>query len=183
MSPDPRRLASRLRSESGFRSPSRLRSESGFSLLEALLATLILSLGLIGVTNLLALATASHTAARVETAATGQSAEVLERLRTLRFGALQPGGSLDTDTGTVPGCEDGPDQDCVFPGNFNLRRDVPGVGPIKTRWFLPELGATSPTCFIVVQSEGESAVLRGRTRVQLTTVRTCLAGAGCGTGC
>jgi type II secretory pathway pseudopilin PulG len=158
-------------------------SESGFSLVEALIATVILMFGLMAVTNLFVVATASHTSAKVNTAAAAQAAEVMERLRSIRFSALQPGGSLDADRGSAAGCEDGPDQDCVVPGNFNMRRYVPGVGPIKTRWLLPEMDTPQPTCFIVVQSEGENTLLRARTRVQFTTFRTCLAGAACGSGC
>jgi hypothetical protein len=68
---------------------------------------------------------------------------------------------------------------CVVPGNYNLARDVPGVGRIKTRWQIVRPGAGGPdTLFITVRSQSTATLAGIRSRSEFTTFRTCTV-AGC----
>jgi hypothetical protein len=68
---------------------------------------------------------------------------------------------------------------CIIPGNYNLARDIPGVGRIKTRWQIVRPGAGGPdTLFIVVRSQSTATLAGIRSRSEYTTFRTCTV-AGC----
>src|ERR671935_1116877 len=85
--------------------------EAGFTLAEALVAILILVVGLMAVTNLMVVSAASNVAANQGTAAATAATEVLERLKALPFCAppapppavcapnvrLAAGGDLEAD--------------------------------------------------------------------------------------
>ncbi len=62
--------------------------QSGFTLIEALIAIVILVVGLLGVTNMLLMATSSNVAANRGTAATTAAAETMERLKAANFATL-----------------------------------------------------------------------------------------------
>jgi len=159
-------------------------SESGFTLIEALIAIVVLVVGIVAIVNLFVVASTSNAVGNHSTAATGQATETLERLKAIPFltltaamGGSTTVGDLTTDVGTANCVEDPttpPSGYCVVPGNYNLARDVPGVGRIKTRWQIVRPGAGGPdTLFIVVRSESMARLTGIRSRSEFTTFRTC----------
>jgi type II secretory pathway pseudopilin PulG len=160
-------------------------SEAGFTLVEALIAILVLVVGIAGIANLFVMASTSNAVGNHSTAATGQATETLERLKAIPFLTITAAmggttvGDLDLDAGTIPNCVETTTATCVVPGNYNLARDVPGVGRIKTRWQIVRPGAGGPdTLFIVVRSQSTAGLASIRSRSEFTTFRTCTV-AGC----
>jgi len=160
-------------------------SEAGFTLIEALIAIVVLVVGILAVVNLFVVASTSNAIGNHSTAATGQATETLERLKAIPFlniTAAMGGtteGDLATDTGSILNCVETTTATCVVPGNYNLARDVPGVGRIKTRWMIVRPGAGGPdTLFIVVRSQSTAQLASIRSRAEFTTFRTCTV-AGC----
>lgn len=154
------------------------RAEAGFSLIEALSAVLILSFGLMAITNLFLVAGTSNQVANQSTGATTQAAEVMERLMLIPFDQLTPGGSLERDLGSISTCNED-SNDCVIAGNWNARRTVFGVGMIRTRWVVQDLGAGGATTyFIKIRSEAIGTLSPQRTRQELTMFRSCTS-SGC----
>jgi type IV pilus assembly protein PilV len=165
------------------------RSEAGFTLVEALIAILLLVVGLMAISNLFIVAGSSNQTGSHSTAATTQATEAMERLAAIPFNQLTAGGgtsaaNLDTDQGSISACTE-PAQDCVIAGNFNMRRWVAGVGSIKTRWQVINPGAAGvPTIFIRVRSESEAPIVGGpRTRAEMTMFRSCTVRVGQPGGC
>ena len=170
----------------------RASSESGFTLIEALIAIVVLVVGIVAIVNLFIVASTSNAIGNHSSAATSQASETLERLKAIPFtditAVIDPitniGGDLDTDTGSsIPNCVETPTTPpasyCVIPGNYNLTRNIPGVGQIKTRWQIVRPGAGGPdTLFIVVRSESTAKLAGTRSRSEYTTFRTCTV-AGC----
>jgi type II secretory pathway pseudopilin PulG len=152
--------------------------EAGFTLAEALVAIVILVVGLMAVTNLMVVGASSNIAANQGTAAATAASEALEALKSQPFcnppapppavcvpnPALSAGGDLEAD-------DPGP------PARFS-QVDLPGVGGIRTRWAITAVDAQ--TRFIRVRSEAVTGIGGARTRAEFTTFRTCTAvGAGC----
>jgi pilin/secretion family protein with methylation motif len=164
--------------------------ESGFTLVEALIAIVVLVVGIVAIVNLFVVASTSNAVANHSTAASGQGTETLERLKSIPFLDITAGmgssddGDLDADAGSILNCVEPDPQpplpvNCVVPGNYNLARDIPGVGRIKTRWRIVRPGAGGPdTLFIVVRSESTAKLAGIRSRSEYTTFRTCTV-AGC----
>ena len=165
-------------------------SESGFTLIEALIAIVVLMVGIVAIVNLFVVASTSNAVGNHSTAATGQATETLERLKAIPFlqitGAMGGStvGDLNADAGNILGCLElpapaPPVPNCVTPNNYNLARDVPGVGRIKTRWQIVRPGAGGPdTLFITVRSQSTATLAGIRSRSEFTTFRTCTV-AGC----
>ena len=130
------------------------RSDAGFTLVEALIAIVVLVFGLIAITNLMIVAASSNAVANQSTAAAAIATQQLEELKRAPFSdtALVAGGSLSSDS----------------TGYFS-DTSVDGVGTIHTRWTIADVDAT--TKFITVQSEGTGALSRSRSRAQYTTFR------------
>jgi type IV pilus modification protein PilV len=166
--------------------PSDKRAEAGFTLVEALVAMVVLVVGLLAVANLMVVAGTSNTVANQGTAAAAQASEVMERMKALPFTALRTAqtsatmGDVNADAGSVPNCNDDTQAGgCVIAGNFNAQRMVPGVGAIKTRWTITN-GPDNQVLFIRVRSEGIGSLGRARTRAEFTTFRSCTTtAAGC----
>ncbi len=124
---------------------NRRAGEAGFTLVETLVAIVILIFGLIAVTNLLMVAATNNAAANHGTAATAIASERIERFKSQTYNDLTLG------TG---------DEDTV----------VTGVGPIHTHWEITAMGTRAR--FIRVTSEASSRILSSRSRAELTTIRT-----------
>lgn len=136
-------------------------SEAGFTLIEALIATLMLAVGLSAVINLFVVAGSSNHAANHGTAATTAATETMERLKSTPFTNLVPGGDLASDA-----------------AGFFRRDTLPGVGQILTRWQVVQVDGQ--TLFLRVRSESEAALAGPRTRSEFTSFRVCTATAsGC----
>jgi type II secretory pathway pseudopilin PulG len=164
--------------------PTRPGPESGFTLIEALIAIVVLIVGIVAIVNLFVVASTSNAVANHSTAASGQGTETLERLKAIPFLTLTGGmggateGDLDNDAGSLPNCVEAPPPapqvSCVVAGNYNLARDIPGVGRIKTRWMIVRPGAGGPdTLFIKVRSQSTATLAGIRSRSEYTTFRTC----------
>jgi prepilin-type N-terminal cleavage/methylation domain-containing protein len=128
--------------------------QAGFTLVEALIAMVILSFGLIAVTNLMLVASTSNTVANQSTAATSIASQQLEQLKILPFAdpGLTTGGDLDNDA-----------------AGYFAEVQVPGVGAIHTRWLITDVDPT--TKHIAVRSEGRGALAGPRSRAEFTTFR------------
>jgi prepilin-type N-terminal cleavage/methylation domain-containing protein len=156
--------------------------ESGFTLIEALIAIVVLAVGLIAVTNLLVVGAASNTIGNHSTNTTTIATETMERLRNIPFAVSaspappvpqlipSPVGAIDVE----PTCDDNlPANNCVRPGNFGAFKDVRGVGRVNTTWEV--VPVDGQTMFLRVRSESVSALARRRSRSEFTTIRSCTA--------
>lgn len=165
--------------------PSHHNSQSGFTLVEALVAIVVLVFGLIGITNLFLVAGTSNQTGNHMSATTAEAIETLEVLKAIPFNSLSVGGDLDSDLPAIcqPNCLANPDScptQCVVGKpvpSYNFYREVPGVGTIRTRWLvanpIPNAGG-APVCYITVRSESTAALVGGiRSRAEFTTFRTC----------
>lgn len=132
--------------------------QEGFTLIEAVVATGILIVGLVAISNLMFVAISSNSIANWQTGSTFIASEKLEELRSTAFTdpllADSPVDSLDVDQ----------------PG-FNRDDTVDGLGVFHTRWRIQTVAAVSPNLkFIAVQTEMRGPLSR-RTRAEFTTLR------------
>jgi prepilin-type N-terminal cleavage/methylation domain-containing protein len=134
--------------------PQDSRAEAGFTLVEALVAMVILAFGLIAVSNLLLVATGSNGIANNMTASATVASGRMEQIKALPFVQLVPGGDVAAD---VAG---------YFADDL-----VPGVGTIHTRWQVVAIDAD--TVVVKVRSEGITNLARSIARSEFTTVRVC----------
>lgn len=153
--------------------------EAGFTLIEALIAIMILAIGLIAVANLLVVGAASNTIGNHSTNTTAIATETMERLRNIPFATGNPPVSqLDLmvggDLNAVPTCNDDvPASNCIRPGNWGAVKNVRGVGQVHTTWEVSRIDGQ--TYFIRVRSESTAALARRRARAEFTTIRSCTA--------
>ncbi len=146
-------------------------AEAGFTLVEALVAILVLVIGIMGIANLFAIAASSNAVANQGTAATTSAMQTLERLRATSYPDLvapmagaAAAGDLDTAS-------------CAN-GTFSRCDAIPGVGFLSTHWQLRRV--TPDLVHITVRAEGTGALSRGRSRAEFTTFRSCTAGGAYG---
>ena len=146
--------------------------EAGFTLVEALIAIVILAFGLIAVTNLMVVAASSNTVANQGTAATVSASDRMEKLRNLSFAALTgaAGGSLTANTGVTYACQN---LLALPPASYNCTEDIPGVGLVVTRWQITAMPGTARMVMIQVRSEGTGVLARARSRAEFQTFRSC----------
>ena len=158
-------------------------SEAGFTLIEALVAIVILSFGLIAIANLFVVATSSNRVGNLTTAATAQADQVMEKLKAISFSRLfnkAAGGTVGSLTADLPSVNNnttspqGGVTDCVIDENtFNCQEAIPGIGTVVTRWTITDPGAGgNDALFITVHSEVQGFMGR-QARVEFTTFRTC----------
>jgi len=173
--------------------------QAGFTLIEALIAIVILSVGLIAVTNLFLVAAMSNEMGNLTTATATEASETLERLKSVDYlTTLAPlagptsQGSLTADLGaanTTPSVT----PDILVGGalTYHMYRTVPGVGVIRTRWAIQSFNTSGPTAAacIMVESQALGAAVGGvatgvprlggeATRSQFSSWRACTS-AGC----
>ena len=143
---------------------ARQNPEAGFTILEAIIATLILMFGLASIFNLMVVAISNNSVANRSSGATTIAAQQMEILRSTPFSVLadSPTDSLD-----------------VADPAFSRIDNVEGLATYETRWEVRTL--TDPNLkYLRVRTEPQG--FRGRAaRSELTTIRTCTAGttAGC----
>lgn len=135
--------------------------QAGFTLVETLVAIVVLVFGLIAVTNLLLVGATNNSVANQSTAATAVASQTMDTLKARPFRLLATGGSLTADV-----------------TDFSDNVPIEGVGFINVRW---QIADPEPQLrFISVQAEGVGPLVRVRSRVLLTTFRSCTAEtAGC----
>ena len=170
-------------SATGTQSSKRPRTdESGFTLIEALVAMVVLAVGLVAVANLIVVGATSNTIGNHSTNTTTIATETMERLRNIPFATsaspappvpqltVSPAGAIDA----TPTCDDNVTaNNCVRPGNFQAFKDVPGVGRVNTTWEIVQIDGQ--TMFFRVRSESTAVLARRRARAEFTTIRSCTA--------
>jgi type II secretory pathway pseudopilin PulG len=169
-----------MRMMTSTRDPNARRGEAGFTLVEALVAVVVLIFGLTAVTNLLLVAASANSVANQSTEATASASQVMDVLRSTPWDQLAAGGDLDSDVGAALDCRALP----IPPGTFNCNDFIQGVGTIKTRWLITPAVGTVRMFQITVRSEGRGALAASRSRANFTTFRTCTQStpASCGVG-
>jgi type II secretory pathway pseudopilin PulG len=144
--------------------------ESGFTLVETLVAIVVLVFGLMAVTNLMLVAATSNTVANQASAATTSASQVMDLLRSTAWANTIVGGNLNADTTS-------PSPDCRALTNpltaYNCDDNIPGVGTVKTRWQITAAVGTVRMVQITVRSEGQGALAGARSRATFTTYKTC----------
>jgi type II secretory pathway pseudopilin PulG len=150
-------------------------AEAGFTLVEALVAIVVLIFGLMAVTNLMLVAASSNTVANQGTAAVASATRAMDLLKATTFADLNaaaapsPGSGLDWDPGD--GGKECTDTTLVF-SEWHCTETVSGVGAIHTHWWLST--TDDPRLLhIRVRSEGRGALTGARSRAEFTTFRSC----------
>jgi type II secretory pathway pseudopilin PulG len=157
------------------RAPS---GESGFTLVEALVAIVVLVFGLMAVTNLMIVAASSNSVANQGTAAVTSATRIMDVIKSTSFDLLPVGGTpIDpADTPAPKACDD---PTLTLGTDWHCNDIIPGVGTIHTHWRI------TPTTdvrvlHIRVQSEGLGAMSGARSRSDFTSFRACTnINAGC----
>ena len=151
-------------------------SEQGFTLIEAMIAMVILIFGVAAVANLLVVAGTSNTVANHSTAAAMVASQQMEALKARPYDTLVTGGNIDADSGTTGECGV-----TVVTTTFNCttrghgaNSEFTGVGTMHVRWqvFAPITMGSTTTRFIQVSAQSVAPAVGRRSRVVLTTFRT-----------
>jgi len=144
--------------------------EEGFTLVEALIAIVVLVFGLVAITNLMIVAASSNSAGNQATAATALASEQLERLKAIPFTdpQLTAGGNLNSNS---PGYFR--DSDPASGADYDPRMSVDGVGVFRVRWEIVQIGGDAQTRFIRVRAEPIGGLMRTRARAEFATFRSC----------
>lgn len=132
--------------------PQDAQSEAGFSLVETMVASLVLTIGLVGLAQLLAVATIMHSDARQATTGTVLAQAKLDELMKLDFAAspaIQLGGSISSSM-----------------VNFS---DTPEPG-IDRRWLVTN-GPVAGTRMLQVTVANRGGRLYGGTQTLTTVIR------------
>jgi hypothetical protein len=147
-------------------------SQTGFTLVEAMMAIIILVFGLIAVTNLMVVAANSNTTASQLTASSALCAQQMDALKAVPFDTLTtsctsfaPCGDLLTD-GT----------NCTFaPASPNCyaNQTVPGVGTFHMRWRVAPVSGIANVYVVQLRCQAISGLMATRTRTDLTAFRAC----------
>jgi type IV pilus assembly protein PilV len=156
--------------------------ESGFTLIEALIAMVILAVGLMATAQLFVVATGSNQMANKGTATATQATEVMERLKAVPFQVLAATGPFPPAfPACAAACDDNPPNDCITAAAIDACRDVAGLGSIVTRWQI-QVAETAPNAagntvpsayFITVQSRIPGPFGGTMTQSEFSTLRAC----------
>lgn len=150
------------------RERSRRSGEAGFTLVEALVAVVVLVFGLMAVTNLMLVAASSNSVANQGTAAVTSATRAMDSLKAVSFSSLTVGG---TTFSASDGGKDCSDPTLVF-SDWHCTDSLQGVGLIHTHWSI----ASDPDprlLYIRVRSEGTGALSGARSRAEFTSLRSC----------
>jgi type II secretory pathway pseudopilin PulG len=144
--------------------------ESGFTLVEALVAIVVLTFGLMAVTNLMLVAASSNSVANQGTAAVTSATRAMDMLKATTYDVLD-----DTPGGTVFSAQDG-GKDCgavdLVVTDWHCTDSVPGVGTVHTHWYVTAT-ADPRLLHVRVRSEGSGALSGARSRAEFTSFRAC----------
>ena len=143
-------------------------SEAGFTLVEALIAIVILMVGLAAVSNLMMLV--------LGTAATASATEQIETLKSQPFGLLVPGSGFATTVGVPAPPTNTAYRTTALPAPPSGVK-FPGVP--DTRWEITTPTNLNPVRFIQVQSRMQGRLGAGWSFTQFSTIRACTEAAGC----
>lgn len=175
------------------------RSQAGFTLVEALIAVVILAVGLMAVTNLFVVGAASNQVGNYSTATATVASETLEKIQALDFffvcpqlGAPQPvqpcpgvgvppvRGSLTADVGPP---NNTPEVTVGGVLTFHSVRNVAGVGGapqnqnivVRTRWTITDASGITAAYLITVQSRIDGPLGGSLSQAQFSAFRACTA--------
>jgi type II secretory pathway pseudopilin PulG len=146
-------------------------AEAGFTLIEALVAIVVLVFGLMAVTNLMIVAASSNTVANQGTAAVTSSTRIMDMIKSTSYANLTPGGDAWE---TMPaGGRDCNVADLTVDENpRHCDEFIQGVGTIHTHWWIT--ATPDPRLLhIRVRAEGVGALAGPRSRSEFTTFRAC----------
>ena len=151
---------------------SHRRGEEGFTLIEALIAMLILIVGIAAISNLIVVAGTSNTVANSTTAASAVASQQMELLKTARYNTLVAGGTMVVPPNHTPHlqCNTG-----LVAAVYAWDTNVPGVGSIHVQWEIvgPLPGAApAGTVFINLLAQPVAPGIGIRGRARFTTFRT-----------
>lgn len=145
--------------------------EAGFTLVEALVAIVVLIFGLMAVTNLLLVAASSNTVANQGTAAVAAATQVVDMLKGTTYATLAGLAGGGTAFDAADGGKDCTDITLV-PADWHCTSVTPGVGTVHTHWYIT--GNADPRLlYMRVRSEGVGALAAARSRAEFTTFRAC----------
>lgn len=155
--------------------PSTPDRESGFTLIEALVAMVILLFGIAAISNLMVVAGTSNTVANHATAAASAASRQMEVLKAVPYATLSAaptGGNVDTD-------QSPPGTSCAAawaPNVWNCdspATEFQGVGTMHVRWSVTPVGAAAPGTFLIqVSAESAARAVGRRSRAFFTTLRS-----------
>jgi type II secretory pathway pseudopilin PulG len=146
--------------------------EAGFTLVEALVAVVVLIFGLMAVTNLMLVAASSNTVANQGTAAVTSATRAMDLLKATTFTNLTAGGTaFETPFTTASAGKDCSDPTLVFT-DWHCTDTVSGVGLIHTHWWITS-DADLRLLYLRVRSEGTGALAGARSRAEFTSFRSC----------
>jgi Tfp pilus assembly protein PilV len=141
--------------------------EAGFTLVEALVAIVVLIFGLMAVTNLMLVAASSNSVANQGTAAVASAIRAMDMLKATDFGTLDAnrGGTAFTvaDAAAAKSCSAAD----LGVADWHCNDDVPGVGFIHTHWYVEGAGDVR-LLYVRVRSEGTGALSAARSRAEFT---------------
>jgi prepilin-type N-terminal cleavage/methylation domain-containing protein len=150
--------------------------EQGFTLIEALVAMVILMFGVAAVANLMVVAGSSNTVANHSTAATAAATQQMELLKSAPYGTLVTGGNITAPVGAVSNCGGTTPVTATYQCNSittGPNAQFVGVAQVHVRWqIFPPTAAAPNTRFIQVAAESMAPAIGRRSRVLLTTFRT-----------
>jgi type II secretory pathway pseudopilin PulG len=149
------------------------RAEAGFTLVETLVAIVVLIFGLMAVTNLLLVAASSNSAANQSSAATSSATQVMDMLKSTHWNNLVAGGDVTSDIPAGVPVECNTLTSPPPNGVYNCDDMVAGVGRIHTRWAITAVPGTNRLLQIAVRSEGTGPLAVARSRADFTTYRAC----------
>lgn len=168
--------------KTSIREPQPTRGQRGFTLVEALVAMVVLTFGLMAVTNLMLVAASSNTVANQGTAAVTSATRVMDLIKSTSYmngvppgpftANLVPGGlAWETDTSLGRDCNVA---DLAF-NEWHCNEFIAGVGALHTHWWITATtGPADPRLLHVrVRSEGVGALAGARSRSEFTTFRAC----------
>ena len=148
------------------------RGEEGFTLIEALIAMVILIVGIAAIANLMVVAGSSNAVANSGTAASAVASQQMELLKSASYDTLVTGGTITVPVNHTahPACNSG-----VVTAAYACDALVEGVGTIHVQWEIsPQLAAAAPaqTRFVELVAQPIAPALRQRATAHFTTFRT-----------
>jgi len=144
--------------------------EAGFTLVEALVAIVVLIFGLMAVTNLMLVAASSNSVANQGTAAVAAAIRAMDMIKATSWTDL-PTGPWDAFD-PADGGKDCSDTTLAI-SEGHCTDHVPGVGTIHTHWSIDVVEAEPRLLYVRVRSEGTGALSAARSRAEFTTFRAC----------
>jgi Tfp pilus assembly protein PilV len=152
------------------REPDKRPAETGFTLVEALVAIVVLTFGLMAVTNLMLVAASSNSVANQGTAAVTSATRAMDMLKANTYDVLDdnPGGTTFANDHAAKAC----DAADLVVTDWHCTDTVPGVGTVHTHWYVT--AAADPRLLhLRVRSEGTGALSGARSRAEFTSFRAC----------